>query len=218
MAPKSLTAKHRVKHGASAATVNIHVRNVAQLFNSLDPSPFWDRDLDRDAAQFIEEEFGEKLTAKTWHLHVHTQEAAAEGAADLQAAVEHYYERLANSARYRLRDEMRRGQLALLGGLAIFLVSMMIRGILTGVIHSRAPRMLDEGLIIIAWLALWRPAEWLVYGWVPLHRERRLYERLAAIRVTVRNDAAHIEGTRTEPGSSSSFPPVLGVTATPGVK
>ena len=216
MAPKSLIAKYRVQHGASAAAVNIHVRNLAQLFNSLDPSPFWDRDLDRDAAEFIEEEFSEKLSAKTWHLHVQTQEGA-DGAADLQLAVEHYYERLANSARYRLRDEMRRGQLALLGGLGIFLVSMTIRGIVTGVVHGGAPRMLDEGLIIVAWLALWRPAEWLVYGWVPLHRKRRLYERLAAIRVSVRTDAAHLEGGRTEPGGSA-FRPVPGVTATPGVK
>jgi hypothetical protein len=36
------------KKGAGTATVSVHVRDFAQLFNSLDPSPFWDRDLDRD--------------------------------------------------------------------------------------------------------------------------------------------------------------------------
>ena len=40
---------HKTRSGA--ATVSIHVRAVAQMFNSLDPAPFWDRDLDRDAAQ-----------------------------------------------------------------------------------------------------------------------------------------------------------------------
>jgi len=179
--------KHHGTRAASAASVSIHVRNVAQMFNSLDPSPFWDRDLDREAAEFIEEEFSEKLSAHTWHLHVHAQDGAAL-AADLQAAVEHYYERLANSARYRLRDEMRVAQVALLGGVAIFLLSMTVRGILAGMLRGSAPRMLDEGLIIIAWLALWRPVESLVYGWVPLYRRRRLYERLAAIRVSVRTE------------------------------
>jgi hypothetical protein len=188
--------KHHGTRGASAASVSIHVRNVAQMFNSLDPSPFWDRDLDREAAEFIEEEFSEKLSAHTWHLHVHAQDGVAL-AADLQAAVEHYYERLANSARYRLRDEMRVGQVALLGGLAIFLLSMTIRGVLAGVLRGGAPRMLDEGLIIIAWLALWRPVESLVYGWVPLYRRRRLYERLAAIRVSVRIETG-IEGPHVE--------------------
>ena len=190
--PRYLVPRHRRARSASVATVSIHVHSLAHMFNSLDPSPFWDRDLDRDAAQFIEEEFSEKLSAQTWHLHVHTQETEApEAAADLQAAVEHYYERLAGSARYNLRNEIRLGQLALLAGLAIFLLSMTLRSLLTGAFHGAAPRMLDEGLIIIAWLALWRPAEWLVYGWVPLFRKRRLFERLAAIRVSVRTEVRH---------------------------
>ena len=35
----------------------------SQLFNSLDPSPFWDRDLDRSAAELIEDEFRDKQSA-----------------------------------------------------------------------------------------------------------------------------------------------------------
>jgi hypothetical protein len=180
--------KPATKHH-TAATVSIHVRGLAQMFNSLDPSPFWDRDLDRTAAEFIEEEFGEKRSAQVWNLHVHASEGAAL-AGDLQAAIEHYYERLASSTRRRLREQLRFGQFALLGGLAIFLLSMTARGIVSRALPHGAPRMLDEGLIILAWVALWRPAESLVYGWVPLYRKRRLYERLAAIRVSVRVEAA----------------------------
>jgi hypothetical protein len=176
-----------VARAASAATVSIHVRDLSQLFNSLDPSPFWDRDLDREAAQFIEEEFNEKRSAQTWNLHVYSAGGGAL-AADLQPAVEHYYERLASSARRRLHEEMRLGQLALLGGVVIFLLSMSARTILASALRGGAPRMIDEGLIILAWLALWRPAESLVYGWVPHYRKRRLYERLAAIRVSVRTE------------------------------
>jgi len=158
------------------------------MFNSLDPSPFWDRDLDRTAAEFIEDEFREKLSADTWHLHVHTLEGA-ELAADLQAAIEHYYERLAGSARLNLRDEMRMAEIALFAGLVIFLLCMTAHQVLSGLLHG-VPRIFDEGLIILAWLALWRPAEALAYEWVPLYRKRRLYERLAAIRVTVRAEAS----------------------------
>lgn len=190
-APKPMILKRLARRRvASAATVSIHVHDLAQMFNALDPSPFWDRDLDPEAAEFIEGEFSEKLSAGEWHLHVHTS-AGMNLDADLQPAVEHYYERLAGSARRRLRDEMRLGQLALLGGVAIFLVSMTARGVLASLFQGGAPRILDEGLIILAWLALWRPAELLVYGWVPLYRRRRLYERLAAIRVSVRGEAGH---------------------------
>lgn len=192
----ALTARHRpAQRGTSAATVSIHVRDPAQLFNSLDPSPFWDRDLDREAAEFIEEEFNEKRSAQSWHLHVHTSGSDAV-AADLQAAIEHYYERLASSARRHLHEEMRLAQLALLGGVLIFLVSMTARTVLASALSGGVPHMLDEGLIILAWLALWRPAESLVYGWVPLYRKRRLYERLAAIRVSVRTETTLAQEAR----------------------
>jgi hypothetical protein len=179
--------RHGARRGSATATVRVHVRSLAQLFNSLDPSPFWDRDLDPTAAQFIEDEFREKLSAHTWHLDVHTLEEAAP-AADVQAAVEHYYERLAASARLKLHENLRVAELALLGGVAIFLACMTARQLLSGLLQG-VPRYLNEGLIILAWLALWRPTEALVYGWVPLYRKRRLYQRLAGIRVTVRSEA-----------------------------
>jgi hypothetical protein len=160
------------------------VHDLAQMFNSLDPSPFWDRDLDRAAAEFIEEEFRDKQAARIWHLNVHVYEGTA-SFTDLQTAVENYYGRLATSAQSALREHLWMGQLALFGGVAIFLLSMGARGILEGML-GYLPRILDEGLIILAWLALWRPAEALIYGWVPFYRNRRLFERLAGIRVSVR--------------------------------
>lgn len=180
--------KHRAL--ARATTVSIRVRNLAQLFNSLDASPFWDRDLDGQAAAFIEEEFSENRAAAQWYLHVHASEGA-DLAADVQPALEHYYTRMAHSATVHMREQLHLGQIAWLGGGMIFLLSMSARGILERVARGGLSRLLDEGLIILAWLALWRPTESLVYGWVPLYRKRRLYQRLAAVRVTVRMEPAH---------------------------
>lgn len=173
------------KHAATAATVSVHVRDLGQLFNSLDPSPFWDRDLDRAAASFIEEEFADRQSAQVWHLHVHTQNDGS-AASDLQEAVENYYTRLATTARREMREHVKLGQMALLGGLAVFLLCMGGRQLLQNAVEV-LPRALDEGLIVLAWIALWRPVELLGYDWVPLRRRRRLYERLAGIRVQVRH-------------------------------
>jgi hypothetical protein len=192
--------KHRTgRRGGGSATVSIHVHDLAQLFNSLDPSPFWDRDLDREAAEFIEDEFSDKRSADVWHLLVHAPEGAAK-AADLQEAVEHYYERLASSAHRDLREHLRLGQFALFGGIAIFVLSMGARELLQGALHEM-PRVLDEGLIILAWLALWRPAEALGYEWLPFVRKRRLYERLAGIRVSIRSEPASIAERHVSPNT-----------------
>ena len=179
---------HHPRHAASSAAVNIHVRDLAQLFNSLDPSPFWDRDLDRTAAQFIEEEFSEKLSVENWHLYVHAHEGST-SPADLQAALENYYGRMASSARRALREYFWGAQWTLVGGVVVFLLSMGLRSALERLTGSLPP-ILDQGLIILAWLALWRPAEMLLYGWVPLRRRQHLYERLAGIKVVIRLEAA----------------------------
>jgi hypothetical protein len=174
---------HTKRGRPDIASVNIHVHDLAQIFNSLDPSPFWDRDLDRDAAAFIEDEFREKVTASVWHLQVHTHEGAASGA-DLQSAIKRYYERLATTARHQLHEQRRVGQWALAGGAGVFGICMSLHEALRSLLHG-IPRVLDEGLIILAWIALWRPLEVLLYEWVPLYRRRRLYERLADVRVFV---------------------------------
>jgi hypothetical protein len=166
----------------------MHVRDLAQLFNSLDPSPFWDRDLDRDAAAFIEEEFAEKRSAGVWHLNVHVHDGAAL-AGDLQDAIKNYYTRLATSMQGQLREHLRLGQVGLIIGVAVFVLSMGVRQVLQGTLQD-VPRALDEGLIILAWIALWRPTEAVAYEWIPLYRKRRLYQRLAAIRVSVRSEAS----------------------------
>ena len=46
-------------------------------------------------------------------------------------------------------------------------------------------RFLEEGLIIVGWVANWKPLEIFLYDWWPLARRRNLYRRLAAAKVTV---------------------------------
>jgi hypothetical protein len=196
--------RHRAATRGGTASVNIHVRDLAQMFNSLDPSPFWDRDLDRTAAEFIEDEFGEKRAADVWHLHIHAHEGAAT-ASDIQAAIEHYYERLEHSTRLGLREQVRIGELALLVGVAVFSICISLRGVLATALHGLS-RGLDEGLIVLGWIALWRPVEVLAYGWVPLYRKRRLYQRLARIQVSVRCEPAPAHAAATTTISSPATP------------
>ncbi len=194
--------------------MSVHVHNLAQMFNSLDPSPFWDRDLDREAAEFIEEEFSDKRGARHWRLIVHASEGA-DLTADLHSAVGRYYQRMAGSTRRLLREQMKLGQLSLLGGSVIFLLSMSARRIFSTLLPHGTSRLLDEGLIILAWLALWRPAESLVYGWVPLWRKWKLYQRLAAMHVSVRVGKVHagggqLPGAQQEAAAPPSSPSAAG--------
>lgn len=173
---------------ATTATVRVHVREEAQLYNAFDPSPFWDRDLDRNAADFIEGEFREHLLAGEWHLEVQAP-ADHVDARTLQTAITTYYDRLAQSARRELDEHLRAARIGTLAGLALFVTIIAMRTLLLAAVRD-LPLAINEGLILVAWLMLWRPAETLLYDWIPLHRKRRLYERLRGIRVTVNEEAS----------------------------
>ena len=50
---------------------------------------------------------------------------------------------------------------------------------------TTARRVVQEGLSIVAWVAMWRPLEVLLYDWWPLVSERRVLQRIRAAEVAV---------------------------------
>jgi len=170
------------------STVYVHVRRLGQLFNSLDPSPFWERDLDRSAGAFIEDEFSDKPRDRTWVLEVSTEEDQSFNTKDVQSAVTTYYARMLASGSKQIRDKLWVGQWALLVGVVVFLACMLLQELLEQRLASGPPRLLDEGLIVLAWVAIWIPVEQLFYDLAPLLRARRLYRRLTQMRVHVRHN------------------------------
>jgi hypothetical protein len=80
----------------------------------------------------------------------------------------------------------RDAQLALLIGVCILSVCLLSAwSISQGNSETPSGRVLQESLVIIGWVVLWRPAEMLLYDWVPMARRRKLYERLAAAQISV---------------------------------
>ena len=169
------------------STVHVRVRQLSQLFNSFDPSPFWDRDLDRSAAQYIEAEFDDRPRDHDWILEVVTEDDQQYRATDIQQALKVYYQRLAESTLRQQRRRVRAGQWAMAAGLVVFALSTVGRDLLSRRLSDGLPRLLDDGLIIIAWIAVWLPLEQLISDVLPMLRDRRFYARLAGVRVHLRH-------------------------------
>jgi hypothetical protein len=51
--------------------------------------------------------------------------------------------------------------------------------------HGAVLEILDEGLLIIGWVAMWRPLEIFLYEWVPLNRRCHTFTKLSKIPVVV---------------------------------
>jgi hypothetical protein len=170
----------------SDAVITLRLRELTQLFNSMDPSPFVERDLDADAEEFITSWARELPANRELELVIQlATPATPERLAGVEDAVRRYFASRATIKRLEFSQLMRRGRLSLGVGV-IFLVSCLLLGQLVAKSGlGAATNILLEGLTICGWVAMWRPLEVYLYDWWPLLEERRRLDLLAKIRVQI---------------------------------
>jgi hypothetical protein len=172
--------------------IRIRVDEVSQLFNSLDPFPFHERDLDANAEEFIVGWARELPGHAPLRIVVHLPRAQAEapGARGLEEAVRRFFAYRTDVVGRELHELFRVGRLSLVIGLAALGICLAAGHFVTGRFgDGYLGRFLEEGLIIVGWVANWRPLEIFLYDWWPLTRRRDLYRRLSRAEVSVSADA-----------------------------
>jgi len=172
-----------------ARLIELKLQNVRQLFNNLDPSPFFDKDLDDEAEAFLvswAEEFSPKAPLALV-IHLPKVEAAGTEEGELTEAIQHHFRRQAEIAALRFRSKLRDGRLSLGIGLLFLFACVALRDLLLGMWPGAFyAQTLAEGLLISGWVAMWRPIQIFLYDWWPILRHKRLLERLAVMPVEIR--------------------------------
>lgn len=170
---------------SGAETIKIRLKSAMQLFNSLDPSPFIEKDLDAQAEQFIEAWASETPHGSRLRLLLHL-EVSPGGEEEEQAigeAIRHYFSYRAEHARRELRRLMYVGRISLLIGIAFVALCIGAAQIIAGMWEGTLAEILGQSLVIVGWVAMWRPLEIFLYDWWPLARRIRLLDRLSSMRV-----------------------------------
>ena len=169
------------------AKIEISLNRLSQLFNSLDPSPFHERDLDQDAEDYI---LGS--AEEIWHhrplrlvIHLPADQVPEPDALSLADAVHNFFGYREAHERRQLRLLFREGRIALAIGLAFLFCCVALREVIFSFEHNAASDIFGEGLLIIGWVAMWRPLEIFLYEWVPLRRRSQILGTLAKISVTI---------------------------------
>jgi len=170
------------------AKIEISLSRLSQLFNSLDPSPFHERDLDQDAEDYIvgsAEEIGLQRPIALV-IHLPTDQIPATGAPDLGEAIHNYFAYREAHERRRLRLLFRDGRIALISGLVFLFCCVLLREVAFSFGSDAASDIFGEGMLIIGWVAMWRPLEIFLYEWVPIRRRCRVLAKLAAMPVLIK--------------------------------
>jgi hypothetical protein len=167
------------------ASIEINLGKLTQLFNSLDPSPFHDRDLDHDAEEYIlgwAEEVGLPRPLKLV-IHLPQTEIAGVDQPVLEQAIHNYFEYQQHQCQRRLRLLFRDGRISLAIGVAFLFVCIVIRQLAYS--FGSVSEIVAEGMLIVGWVAMWRPLEIFLYDWWPIRRRGLVLGKLAAMPVMV---------------------------------
>lgn len=175
----------------AVTTIAIRARTIAQLFSSFDPSPFREKDLDAAVEEFLTAWVRELPANAAFEIVIHlpAEEAALPQAARLGEAFAHYFSYRAEVSEHELRELFRIGRRFLGIGMLVLIACLSASQIAAAAIPNKViAGVVEESLIIVGWVANWRPIEIHLYDWLPIRRRIRLFRRLAAAPVSVRPD------------------------------
>ena len=173
--------------------ISLRLREIGQLFNSMDPTPFHHRDLDPEAEKFIESWAQEFPAGSRFVLVIHLEKKPAQGdaAALLSESIHNYFGYEAQMAEHELKRLLRLGRTSLLVGLGFLSLCTFGAKALGALGGGPSPYLdvLREGLIIAGWVAMWRPLQIFLYEWWPITRRRRMLQNLSHAQVRVAEGA-----------------------------
>jgi hypothetical protein len=178
----------RYPREGDTTVIELGLKSARQLFNSLDPAPFHEKDLDAAAEDYIVGAAREL----TGHgkmklvLYLPTDRFEEPTTDDLEGSIHNYFEYRRDMAARDLRYLLRTGRVAFAIAIVFLATCVILRQLALKLMDPPFDYILAEGLLIAGWVAMWRPIQIFLYDWWPLRNTIRTYGRLATMPVEVR--------------------------------
>lgn len=171
--------------------IQISLRDLNQLFNSMDPSPFHEKDLDHDAEEFIESWVSEFPRREPVSLVIYLQQwpDSADPQEIVHRAIHNYFTYRAQLNRMEFTRLMKQGRTTLLIGFTFLAVCLLLSQFIAPLAGSALHGLVRESLLIAGWVALWKPMEIYLYDWWPLRRRGAILKKMSRMNVEVRKRA-----------------------------
>jgi hypothetical protein len=180
--PKSV---YRTDNGT--IVIELVLRNVMQLFNSLDPSPFHEKELDPDAEEYIFNavvDQPKKIPVKM-AIYLPEESITETTRESIILGIHNHFIYKSSVSDRELRRLFERGRIVLLIAMGFLFGSLLGRQYLATLEQTLPVRMVEEGLLIFGWVTLWEPVYIFIYGWWPIVQKRRIYDKITTMEVEV---------------------------------
>ncbi len=165
----------------------LRVREIGQLFNSMDPTPFLNKDLDPQANDYIESWASTHSLHSRFHLTIHIEQWPEQGdpTAMLTESIHNHFIYQAERTRRKLRQVLKQGRMSMAIGIIFVSICLIVADYIGDLGPNAGYRIARESLTIVGWVAMWRPMQIFLYDWWPIQRKIRLCLKLGSAHVQV---------------------------------
>jgi len=192
----SKSYEHQFPRDNGSFLIELRLSSLNQFFNTFDPSPFHDKDIDDDAERYIVNSIkGFPLKARLKLVFYLKQEHQVEASSVLPYAIENYFGFRAAMASSEMRSLLQEGRLALIMGSLFLFLCMSARAALSFLSENTFGNIMLEGLSITGWVAMWKPIHIFLYEWWSHYRIKKIYEKIRDIPIEISLDSEVVRGT-----------------------
>lgn len=167
--------------------IEITLSSVLQLFNSYDPAPFHEKELDTAAEHYIVDTIRDfpKKTAFRIIIYLPPDIASTERAQKIPQAIHNHFEYKMLVQDRKFRERFRHGRFTLLIGLSFLAIALFARQTISHINNLLYAQIFADALLIIGWAAMWEPITVLLYELWPIIQQKNTYEKISTMDIGV---------------------------------
>jgi hypothetical protein len=168
--------------------IEIRLSSIMQLFNSFDPAPFHEKELDSAAEHYIVEtvkDFPRKTRFRII-IYLPPDFAGTERAQKIPQAIHYHFEYRVLVQERKFRERFRYGRFTLIVGLTFLALALFARQAVSHMENLLYAQIFADALLIFGWAAMWEPVTVLLYELWPIIRLKQTYKKISTMEIEIR--------------------------------
>jgi len=158
-----------------------------QLFNSFDPAPFHEKELDSAAEHYIVDTVKDFPSKTKFRIIIYLpwELASSERGQSLGKAIRNHFAYKVLVADRKFRQHLKHGRISFFIGLSFLAVALIGRQMVSQLHDQFLAQLFADALLIIGWVAMWEPVTVLLYELWPIIQTKHIYSRISTMGIDI---------------------------------
>ena len=177
----------RYKKVGGRILIEIKLSSIIQLFNSFDPAPFHEKEIDSAAEHYIVDtvdDFPHKTQFRIV-IYLPPDLAASDAAKKISPAIQNHFQYKTLVAERAFRSRLKYGRFTLVLGVSFLFFSLLVSQYIMNISSSFASQLVADALLIAGWVAMWEPVTVLLYELYPLVQKKKTYQKISTMEIEI---------------------------------